>query len=218
VGRNLIPSGLVRLHLGNMKPVKPDEMPGSKRDVNSGTDVTKQAEAEDKTWWADHVARTTVALAVMAALASGQNAGEFSSTILAQGEENDAWAYYQAKSMKSQMASNQAESLRFVAAEVPTLAASALPLAAEHEAAHVRYEKEAQERLADAKKQQGEKSLHLDRSNSLAHGFIALQAGVILATLSTNKKKMSFWILAIVLGVAGLLLFGNAYLRLLPKI
>jgi hypothetical protein len=197
-----------------MKPLKPDEIG---KPAEGGKSLAPN-DGEPPPKWAEHVARTTVALAVLAAVASGQNAGEFSATILAQGEENDAWAYYQAKSMKGTMELNQAEVLRLMADSDPKVADKALALAKTHDEWRERYEREAKLRYDEGKKAQGTKGIHMGRSNGLAHSFIALQAGVILCTLATSRRNRRFWLVALAFGIAGLLLAGNAYLRLVPHV
>jgi hypothetical protein len=198
------------LHLGKMAPIKP-EVP------NPAPSTANEGEKEQPRW-AEHVARTTIALAVLAAVTSGQNAGEFSTTILAQGEETDAWNYYQAKSIKLQMAEHQAELLSVLAQSDPKLTPVVAAMRDHHAAEAAKYETEAKERAASARQKANEKETHLKRSNSLAHAFIALQAGVILSTLATSRKNVRFWILAIVCGVLGLFLTANAYLAWLPKL
>src|SRR6267143_252906 len=69
--------------------------------------------------WTDHVARTTAVLAVLAAVASGAYASQFSHTILAQTEASDQWSYYQAKSIKRHISTGQLELERALAAGRP---------------------------------------------------------------------------------------------------
>src|SRR5581483_11802843 len=52
--------------------------------------------------------RTTAILAILAALSSGRWGASNLWAILEQGKVNDAWGYYQAKSIKQHMAANSA--------------------------------------------------------------------------------------------------------------
>src|SRR5437762_9034236 len=87
----------------------------------SAHETTSFGEAAAKRHWVDHAARTTAVLAVLAAVASGSYANQFSRTILAQAEASDQWSYYQAKSIKRSIRAGQVEMERALAAGRPEL-------------------------------------------------------------------------------------------------
>src|SRR5205807_1323359 len=116
--------------------------------------VTAESAAaqSQETWrgWSDHVARTTAVLAVLAAVASGSYANQFSRTILAQAEASDQWSYYQAKSIKRSIVTGQIELLKALATTAPQAAAALDKLQADDIAAVKKYVQEMDELKAQA--------------------------------------------------------------------
>ena len=107
--------------------------------------AAEAAEAESESAgrrWTDHVARTTAVLAVLAAVASGAYANQFSQTILSQTEASDQWSYYQAKSIKKHISTGQLEMERALAAGRPELVPALAQLEAAASATAKRYDAE----------------------------------------------------------------------------
>jgi hypothetical protein len=180
--------------------------------------------------WHDHVPRTTAVLAVLAAVASGNYAGQFSKTILAQAEASDQWAYYQAKSIKRHLSLNQTElvkALRFSRTVDTAAAAGALAATPSHSQADddalaklgersasdvVKYEQELKEIKAGADQIEASKRRHQKQGDRFQLAFVVLQAGVVLSTIAAGARRKELWIVAIVAGLGGLGLVGSAFL------
>jgi Domain of unknown function (DUF4337) len=171
-----------------------------------------EAAAEKRQEWIDHVSRTTAVLAVLAALSSGQYAGKFSSTILAQAEASDQWSYYQAKSIKKHLSEGQFEMAQVLAAARPDLAA---PLARLQEAERKnakKYEEELAQIKAQAEATEARKRKHQQQGDRFQYAFVVLQAGVVLSTIAASARRKELWLFAIVSGVVGLLMVVNGFL------
>jgi hypothetical protein len=165
--------------------------------------------------WAEHAARTTAVLAVLAAVSSGQYAGQFSQTILAQAEASDAWSYYQAKSIKRHLSEGQIDIARAMAEGRPELVPALATLEQKHSAAAQKYEKELADAKQNATRIEREKTRHQKMGDRFQYAFVVLQAGVVLSTVAGSARRRELWIAAVVCGVSGLLMVGNGFLLLI---
>jgi len=178
--------------------------------------VTAESAAaqSQETWrgWSDHVARTTAVLAVLAAVASGSYANQFSRTILAQAEASDQWSYYQAKSIKRSIRAGQVEMERALAAGRPELSQALTRFETGSAAETARYEAELAEIKARADTLEATKMLHQKQGDRFQYAFVVLQAGVVLSTIAASARRKQLWVAAILCGVAGLAMVANSYL------
>ena len=162
--------------------------------------------------WLDG-ARLTAALAVLAAVSSGQYAEAFSRTILDQTEASDAWNYYQAKSIKRSLSQGEADLAAALAG-----GAAATPALREMQARSAdraqRYERELAEIKANAEAIEGRKRVHQRKGERFQYAFVVLQAGVVLSTLGAGGRRRGITLLALACGLAGLLVAADAYLLL----
>ena len=179
--------------------------------VDRMTAEAAAAEASRKNWL-DHSARTTAVLAVLAAVASGQYANQFSRTILAQAEASDQWNFYQAKSIKRHIQSGQLEMERALSAGRPELAAAMAQLEANAAAATKKYDAELAEVRARAETIDAEKIRHQKQGDRFQYAFVVLQAGVVLSTVAASAKRRELWVAALLCGVAGLAMIVNSHL------
>lgn len=186
----------------------PQPLPGAE-----GTGATPaQSAAEKRQAWIDHVARTTAVLAVLAALSSGQYAGKFSSTILAQAEASDQWSYYQAKSIKKHLSENQLALASVLAADRPELATPLAKLQDSERANAKKYEDELARIKAQAEATETLKRRHQRQGDRFQYAFVVLQAGVVLSTIAASARRKELWVFAIVSGLVGLLMVVNGFL------
>jgi hypothetical protein len=165
--------------------------------------------------WMDHVARTTAVLAVLAAVSSGQYAGQFSRTILAQAEASDQWSYYQAKSIKKHLSEGQLEIATAMAAGRPELAGALSQLQANEKKNAKKYEEELGRIKAQAEATEELKRKHQKQGDRFQYAFVVLQAGVVLSTIAASARRRELWIFAILCGLAGLLMVANGFLLVL---
>jgi len=173
-----------------------------------------ETKSEDATAsWQDWITRTTAILAVFAALSSGRWGASNLQAILEQGKVNDAWAYYQAKSIKGHGAEETRELARAIAADASKTdgAVAALAKAMDDEAAREKADKE--KTYADAKALEKERDRLVQLSFWFEASFACLQLGVILCTIATGAKKRAPFYVALVFGLGGLVLTVNGFDR-----
>ena len=173
--------------------------------------ATSIGEAAHKRHWIDHAARTTAVLAVLAAVSSGQYANQFSRTILAQAEASDQWSYYQAKSIKRHLVTSQTELLSALALSRPEAAQQINKLQADDIEASKKYDRELAEAKTKAESIEANKRLHEKQGNWFQGAFIVLQAGVVLCTIASSSKRKELWVVAILLGLAGVAVVGYGF-------
>jgi Domain of unknown function (DUF4337) len=179
--------------------------------------------------WHEHVPRTTAVLAVLAAVASGSYAGQFSKTILAQAEASDQWAYYQSKSIKKHLSQNMVDTLHAMGelqgleAVKPGEAVPAAGAVPEAKAEVLRkFEKKAQEAIAKYDKETKDiedlarmtderKKHHQKQGDRFQIAFVVLQAGVVLSTIAASARRRELWMAALLAGVAGLVVVADAF-------
>jgi Tfp pilus assembly protein PilE len=177
---------------------------------------TAAAQSEEaRRSWTDHVARTTAVLAVLAAVASGSYANQFSRTILAQAEASDQWSYYQAKSIKKSIRAGQVEMERALVAARPELAQAVARFETSSAVEATRYEVELAEIKAKADTLEATKVLHQKQGDRFQYAFVVLQAGVVLSTIAASARRKQIWLAAILCGLAGVLMVVNSYLLFL---
>ena len=162
--------------------------------------------------WHEHVPRTTAVLAVLAAVASGSYAGQFSKTILSQAEASDQWNYYQAKSVKKHLSQNQYDMAHAFSQGRPELAEALKDFEARTIAKAKEYEGELKEIKANAERIEDDKRKHQKQGDRFQIAFVVLQAGVVLSTIAASARRKELWAAALIAGVAGLLLVANGFL------
>jgi hypothetical protein len=162
--------------------------------------------------WHEHIPRTTAALAVLAAVSSGQYTGQFSRTILAQAEVTDEWSYYQAKSIKKHLTQNQADLAHELGVGKPEMASQLADFEQKNLALVKKYDAELASITAKAKTLESEKTKHTEQGDRFQLAFVILQAGVVLSTVAASAKRKELWFFAIFCGVLGLVMVADAYL------
>ncbi len=187
---------------------------GAPRPSNPNDPASAHAPLAKSHRWHEHLPRTTAALAVLAAVSSGQYTGQFSRTILAQAEVSDQWSYYQAKSIKRHLTQNQVDLSRALAQGHPEMAAQLEEFEKKNALDAKKYEADLAQIQAGAKKMEDEKLRHEKQGDRFQFAFVILQMGVVLSTVAASARRRELWIFAILCGVLGLLIAGDAFLLL----
>jgi hypothetical protein len=149
--------------------------------------------AEGKEKWVLFVALTTAVIAVLAAitgLLAGDHADE---AMLAQIKSSDQWAFYQAKSIKSETIESSNKIL---------LAMGKTP-AAKDTAKVASNKKEQVKIMADAKAFQEESEEHVERHKRLAWGVTLFQAAIAIGAISIITKRKLLWYTSMGLATIG---------------
>lgn len=172
--------------------------------------------AEQKEKWQGWLALSTAIMAVLAALTT-LYMGKFSSrAIMAQGQESDQWAYYQAKSIKGHTFEINKKTLELQYLTQKGLSAEA---AAEYQKTIQKYSEELK-RYDTEKKEIKEKAESIakaklkaqDMGGNFAYSLIFLQIALMLSSISSLTKRHYLWYIALICNLGWLFFFLDAWL------
>ncbi len=149
------------------------------------------------------IIRTTAILAVLAALSSGRWGASNLRAILEQGKVNDSWSYYQAKSIKQNVAQNSADLAGALHGDTA--------LVQSFRAAAAKYDKEKREIEEEARYFQNQRNHHVEQSLWFEFSFACIQLGVVICTIASATRSKRLWATSITFGLVGLVLFLNGF-------
>ena len=158
--------------------------------------------------------RAAVTIAILAVvLAVVGNKGDNAKTdaIIKTNEAANQFAWYQAKSIKSAIASSEHEMLTLLA-PAQNGAADIAKLSAELKAKVEKYEKEQPEIQAKAEEAKKDAEIGSKINDRCDHGSLALQIAIVIASVSILARSQPFWIASIILGVIGIAIGASAFL------
>ncbi len=172
--------------------------------------------SEQKDKWQGRLALSTAIMAVLAALTT-LYMGKFSSrAIMAQGQESDQWAFYQAKSIKGHTFETNKTTL-----ELQYLAQKGLAPETKAE-----YQKIIQKYGDEIKRYDGEKKEIKDKAETIAkaklkaqdmggnfaYALIFLQIALMLSSIASLTKRHYLWYIALICNLGWLFFFLDAWL------
>jgi hypothetical protein len=153
----------------------------------------KKKEAKEK--WTLNVALSTACIAVLAAI-SGLLGGHHSNeALISQIKASDQWSFYQAKSIKSEIAASTAK-LSATVNHSP----AATP---EDQQATARYEKDKADIRSNAEKLSKESEEHLTRHVTFAYAVTIFQIAIAISAISILTGKKILWYGSMLLAIAG---------------
>jgi hypothetical protein len=172
--------------------------------------------AEQKEKWQSWLALSTAIMAVLAAITT-LYMGKFSSrAIMAQGQETDQWAFYQAKSVKQHTfdLSRRALELQYRSQKGVTtdLAADYEKTLAKYGEEVKRYDKEKKEIMQKAEGIAAVKLKAQEMGGNFAYALIFLQIAIMLSSISSLTKKHYLWYIALIANLGWLFFFLDAWL------
>ena len=172
------------------------------------------ADLKDK--WQGWLALSTAIMAVLAALTT-LYMGKFSSrSILAQGQESDQWAYYQAKSIKAHTfeINKRTLELQFLMQKgiTPEAAAEYQKVVSKYGDEVKRYEAEKKEIKEKAESIARIKLKAQDMGGDFAYALIFLQIALMLSSIASLTKRHYLWFIALACNVGWLFFFLDAWL------
>ena len=152
------------------------------------------------------IALTALILAICATFSSLYAGANASKGILAQNQASDAWAYYQAKSIKQSIFSSQ---LELVELDSPTNSdpAKLAELKKNYNEIIDRYEREQDEIMAGARAKEAERDHFLALNRGFAGALTYLQIAILLVSLAGLIKQIYFWYIGIAIGAFGIFNF-----------
>ena len=172
--------------------------------------------SDQKEKWQGWLALSTAIMAVLAALTT-LYMGKFSSrAIMAQGQESDQWAYYQAKSIKGHTFETNKKTLELLSITQKGLSPEA---AAEYQKVLGKYGEE-------IKRYEGEKKEIKDKAEAIAkvklkaqemggdfaYALIFLQIALMLSSIASLTKRHYLWYIALICNLGWLFFFMDAWL------
>lgn len=160
--------------------------------------------------WMKGVAVTTTCLAVMTAIAAARGAACGSKTQLLTALESSKWAYYQAKSIKENLAEVQknafeAEILGAVNAQQRAVYAQKIETATQEA---TRYDKEKNQIRKDAEATAASNSLLAKKSNFFSAAVVFFQIAIMLSSVAALLGRKIMWIIGMVFGAVAVVLLG----------
>jgi hypothetical protein len=166
--------------------------------------------------WIKGVVITTTCLAVMTAIAAARGGACLSKTQLLTAVESSKWAYYQAKSIKQNLAETQknafeAEILGAVNADQKVLYESKLKTATDEIS---RYDAEKNQIRKEAEDTAALNKLVAKKGNFFSAAVVFFQLGIMLSSVSALLKKKFMWIVGLFFGtIATVLLAYGLFLQ-----
>lgn len=160
----------------------------------------KTRESEEK--WILMVALTAAILAVFAAitaLLAGHYANE---AMIEQLKASDQWSYYQAKGIKYVVTEAKIDLMQQMGTEVNPKDVDKAN----------QYKEDQKEIDKTAREKETLSSEDLEMHNKLAKGVTVFQVAIAICAISALTKRKWLWYGSILLGIAGLLIFGIAYI------
>jgi len=166
--------------------------------------------------WLQWVALTTTVLAVCAAISALKGGGYSTQVQLATTQEANAWAFFQAKSLKQHVTEQSRDQLAVLAADAH--APEARRLAEERrqqaEADVKRYDAEKAEIKAGAEALQA-RQIELKRhGGSFGLAVMLLQIAIMLSSVGALLKRPLMWGIGLAFGAVGLVYALNGFLLL----
>lgn len=172
--------------------------------------------SEQKEKWQGWLALSTAIMAVLAALTTLYMGKYSSRAIMAQGQESDQWAYYQAKSIKGHTYEVNLRTLELQYLSQKGLAAEA---AAEYQKTVKKYDEEIK-RYDTEKKEIKHKAEEIakvklkaqEMGGNFAYSLIFLQIALMLSSIASLTKRHYLWYIALVCNAGWLFFFLDAWL------
>jgi hypothetical protein len=160
--------------------------------------------------WMRGVAVTTTCLAVMTAIAAARGAACGAKTQLLTAIEASKWAYYQAKSIKQNLAEVQknAFEVEILGATNPqqkALYEEKLKTVAEEV---IRYDGEKSQIKKEAENTGAQNKLLAKKGNFFSASVVFFQIAIMLSSVGALLKKKSLWIIGLAFGLIAAVILG----------
>ncbi|MBS1665973.1 MAG: DUF4337 domain-containing protein [Bacteroidetes bacterium] len=148
---------------------------------------------EEKEKWALYVALSTAMMAVLAAIAGLLSGHHVNEAMIDQIKSSDQWAFYQAKSIKADIAASSDKIIQAVTNK---------PVA-DNSQTTARYEKEKEEIKASAEEHAKDSETHLGQHVTLSKAVTIFQIAIAISAISILTKRKSLWFVAMLLTAIG---------------
>ncbi len=161
--------------------------------------------------WMRGVAITTTILAVLTAIAASRSGYCIAKNQVLTALEGSKWAYYQAKSIKQNLAETQknifgAAVLGATTVKQDEFLSKSLKL---FEADVVRYEREKDQIKIEAEAVGKENGIISKKGNQFAMSVVFFQIGIMLSSVSALLKRKELWLIGLVSGCIAIVYLAN---------
>ena len=161
--------------------------------------------------WIKGVAITTTILAVLTAIASSRAGFCVAQNQVLTAKEGSQWAFYQAKSIKENLAETQLKAFEsFVLGS--TTAAQKISLdknIKDYQSNIDRYTKEKEEIKKEAERLGKDNALTARRGGHFAMSVVFFQIGIMLSSVSALLKRKEMWVIGLIFGVIAMVILAN---------
>jgi len=171
---------------------------------------------EQKEKWQGWLALSTAIVAVLAALTTLYMGKYSSRAIMAQGQESDQWAFYQAKGIKQHNfeMGRKALELQYRSQKglPPQVAVEYEKTLAKYDEEIKRYDGEKKEIKSKAEGIAAAKFKSQEMSGNFAYSLIFLQIAIMLSSLASLTKRHYLWYIALLCNLGWFYFFLDAWL------
>jgi hypothetical protein len=155
------------------------------------------------------VSVTMAILAVLVAVVSLLGHRAHTEELLFQNKASDAWAEYQAQSIRFH---SYEQFLDQLSISDPKDSLSAEKLKAKYSAEVEHYQNRRSESSVTARQFENEVRLAARRGNRFDLGEVCLEAALVIVSMTLLTRKRAYWVLGSALAVAGLIIAGTVFL------
>jgi len=169
---------------------------------------------EKKEKWLNYLSLTTISIAVCATLSTFKGGGYSTKGMLNQSKASDQWAFFQAKSIKSELCENQ-KSMLELETNNTALNIDKEKLQKKIEECDKKIAKYTDDKAKIKKDAEDFEALRDEaKKHSEVFGWavIFLQLSILLSSVAALLKKKPVWYVSIVLGAIGIIYFVNGFL------
>ncbi len=167
--------------------------------------------------WMKAIAATTTVLAVVAAIAGSRSAFYIAKAQLLTAQEGSQWSYYQAKSIKQNLAEGQQKTFELsLLGELTEGQRAFIDKDLKDVAANItRYDGEKAEIKKQAEATNKENTVVVRRGSQFSMAVVFAQIGIMLSSVGALLKRKEMWIVGLVIGSISLVFLANGFLLLL---
>ena len=164
--------------------------------------------------WMRGVAITTTVLAVLTSIASSRAGFCVAQAQLLTALEGSKWAYYQAKSIKQNLAETQLNAFEvgILGATAPAQKAFLEQQLKQYKTDISRYDAEKGSIKKEAEKVGKENALVARRGNHFSMSVVFFQIGIMLSSVSALLNRKEMWFIGLVFGVIAVVILANGFL------
>lgn len=185
-----------------------------------GEQAREAAERAHVRSWIRWLALSTALFAVAAAIASLQSGRLANESLIKMNEANlkqtqasDAWAYYQAKGIKSVARQSELEILSAIRASAELIRKSQED-AERYKTEQEEIQKEARKLEAEGRQLETESRELLHHHHTFAYVVTLLQVAIGVSAVAAIVERRAIWIFALSAGMVGMILFGIGLIQM----